>query len=50
MVTGITGHLGRLTMERLFVRPRDSLRSLRRTGRLQPGSLPQGMLDHLTGR
>ena len=48
MVTGTTGHLGRLTMERLLVR--GSLRSVRRMRRLQPGSLPQGMPDHLTGR
>ena len=49
MVTGITGHLGRLTMERLLVRAIACGQCVVRA-RLQPGSLPQGMLDHLTGR
>ena len=48
MVTGTTGHLGRLTMERLLVRAIACGQCVVRAA--QPGSVPQGMLDHLTGR
>ena len=48
MVTGTIGHLGRLTMERLVIR---AIACGQRVVRAAlTGSLPQGMLDHLTGR
>jgi hypothetical protein len=49
MVTGTTGHLGRLMMERLLIRAIACGQCVVRAWP-QPGSLPQGMLDHLTGR
>ena len=49
MVTGTTGHLGRLTMERLLVRAVACGQCVVCAGSNR-GRCPQGMPDHLTGR